>query len=204
MGAAATTGITTSGSVQFAYISNPGAGYTANVNIIFPYPGIPRYDETDYSYDNNEETYDMSVPVGFVTATAIGRVNNVGVVTSICITNAGSGYTMAPTAVVDPPPGIGSQFGGSYVFNEVVTGSQSGTTARVKEYDAVANTLEISIVTGEFSPGETIIGSESGAKYAMKFQNTDDLVTPYADNDVIETEADKIIDFSTSNPFGMP
>ena len=35
-------------------------------------------------------------------------------------------------------------------------------------------------------------------------QEKDDLVTPFADNDNIETKGKDIIDFSETNPFGMP
>ena len=38
----------------------------------------------------------------------------------------------------------------------------------------------------------------------MRSQIVDDLVTPFADNDNIETEADRILDFTQSNPFGDP
>ena len=93
---------------------------------------------------------------------------------------------------------------GSFLYNEVITGQTSGTTARVKEWNSVLGTLEISIVDGTFQAGETIIGDESGAKYAIRVVNTDDLVSGFADNDHIETQADSIIDFSEKNPFGMP
>ena len=42
---------------------------------------------------------------------------------------------------------------GSFIYNEIVTGSVSSTTARVKEWNAVTNKLEISIVSGEFQKG---------------------------------------------------
>jgi hypothetical protein len=64
--------------------------------------------------------------------------------------------------------------------------------------------MEVGIIDGSFVYGEYLTGSESGAKYVVGSVNTDDLVTPYADNDTIESEADTIIDFSQSNPFGMP
>ena len=64
--------------------------------------------------------------------------------------------------------------------------------------------LTVKVVDGTFSPGELIIGRESGATYAMRSQIVDDLVTPFADNDNIETEADRILDFTQSNPFGDP
>ena len=64
--------------------------------------------------------------------------------------------------------------------------------------------LEITIVDGFFTPGELIVGEESGACYQLSGQEEYDLVSGFADNDNIEFEADQIIDFSTSNPFGMP
>ena len=35
-------------------------------------------------------------------------------------------------------------------------------------------------------------------------RHTDDVIDPYTDNDNIEIEADGILDFSESNPFGNP
>lgn len=186
IGAAATAGICTSGSIQTVSISTVGSGYTMNPTITFSYSGI------------------SSTNPGFVTATAEGVINSVGVVTYVCITNAGCGYTFAPDIVFESPAGIGTDIGGSFIFNEIVTGQTSGTTARVKRYDGPDNVLEISIVDGEFGVGETIVGAESAARHVVRSIVTDDLVTPYADNDTIEFEADQIIDFDTKNPFGMP
>jgi hypothetical protein len=59
-------------------------------------------------------------------------------------------------------------------------------------------------VGGEFTDGELLYGEESGAIYILRKQIVDDLVTPYAQNDTLETEADKVLDFSEDNPFGMP
>ena len=64
--------------------------------------------------------------------------------------------------------------------------------------------MEVGVIDGTFIVGEVLSGSTSGAKYVIGGKNEDDLVTPYADNDTIEIAADKIIDFSSSNPFGMP
>ena len=97
--------------------------------------------------------------------------------------------------------GVGT---GSFVFNETVTGQTSGATARVKEWDAVNNTLEIAIVDANFVAGEEIIGSNSGARYSILKTNTDDLVSGFAENDTIQSAADDIIDFTETNPFGMP
>ena len=178
-GAIATAGITTRMSVQTITLTNAGSGYTFGPSIT------------------------MSDPPSGQAGAGIGTISAAGIVTAAYITNSGFGYTEAPT-ITFQGPGFGTDLGGSFIYNEIITGSISSTTARVKEWDAVTNKLEISIVSGEFQVGENVTGEESGAKFMIFDTKTDDLVTPYADNDNIETEADGIIDFSERNPFGMP
>ena len=150
------------------------------------------------SNDTSEKNYSTEVE-GVVRATGISSINTAGFVTSILLSDAGAQYVLTPEVVIEAP---------SYIGVTTSSGSVSGATARVKEYDAVANTLEIAIVSKEFVAGESITGSESGAVGVVSKVGTDvgsyDEVTPFADNDNIEREADSIIDFSTRNPFGMP
>lgn len=150
----------------------------------------------DWKYKN----YHVVQP-GVVRAVGIARTSAAGIVTSIVIGNTGSQYVLTPTVTIGT---TSTSSTGSFVFNEIVTGETSGTTARVKSYDAVNNVLEVSIVSGTFDKGEVIIGSESGARHSMKSQDKNDTVDPFADNDTIELKADDIIDFSKTNPFGMP
>ena len=185
VGAAGTVGITTLGSVGIVTVTGGGSGYTTHPTFTISAPG--------------------SVGVGSTAAYGIGYINSAGVVTTAYITNAGIGYSAEPTVTFEAPTGSGVGVGtGSYVFNETITGQTSGTTARVKEWDSVNNTLEISIVDGKFTDGETILGSNSGALYAVLKTNTDNLVSGFDDNDNIQTQADSIIDFTEKNPFGMP
>ena len=192
-GAAATVGIaTTTGSIQTISIaSTPGSGYTSNPTITFGQPGTAFSGPTaNYAY-------------------GIGHVNSAGILTTAYLVNPGTGYSSVQPHVgivtITDPAGIGATMGkGTFLFNEVVKGITTGTEARVKEWDAENNTLEISIVTGTFGAGEVLIGQSSGATYTIRTVNTDDLVDPFADNDVIETNADEIIDFTDTNPFGMP
>jgi len=93
---------------------------------------------------------------------------------------------------------------GTFIDNETVTGSSSGITAIVKTWNAVSGELVISNSTGDFVMGENIEGAESGAVYQLKIEETDNTVNKYPDNLSIETEADAILDFSESNPFGTP
>ena len=150
VGAAATAGITTIGSIGVVAITGGGSGYTTN----------PQF------------TASGNVGVG-TTAKGIGLINASGIVTAAFISHAGSGYTTAPTITFDAPTSAGSGIGtGSYIFNEIVEGQTSGATARVKEWNAVTNKLEISIISANFEKGEQIIGQNSGAKFAIFSVNT--------------------------------
>jgi hypothetical protein len=125
----------------------------------------------------------------------------VGIVTQIGITNAGAGYTVAPTVTVSSPFMGGT---GNYVFNEVVTGAASSSTGRVKAWDASTMELKVSITTGAFTDGEVVTGSTSGAQYEYQKVSATNVDDGFADNDNIESSADDIIDFTETNPFGMP
>ena len=182
IGAAATVGIST-GTVGIVTVTFGGSGYTTNPSVSFS--GI-----TTSSASNAE---------------GVGYVNTAGIVTSVYVTYGGVGYTTNPTVIIGAPTALGVGIGtGSYIFNEVVTGQTSGTTARVKQWSGVTNVLELGIVSGKFSRGESLVGGTSGAKFMVNHINTDDIVSPFTENDEFETEADKILDFTESNPFGMP
>ena len=144
------------------------------------------------------------------TATAIATINANTEVDSIRILNAGIGYTEgeAPTVSVAGFSTIGI---GTYIYNEIVTGELSGTTARVRDFRTVTSpipgvlpvtSLRVSLNTGKFSAGEIIVGSISSARYVVSDYDTESYDNPYDVNEEIETEADDILDFTESNPFG--
>ena len=176
IGVAATTEIS-NGIIGIITLTNGGSGYTSPPLVTISSPGIG------------------------TTAIAVSIISSVGIVTSIRVIDAGVGYTFAPTITIGSPD-IGSV--GTYIFNEVVTGSISSTTASVKSWDSLTNALEVSIISGSFVAGEAIVGSESAASRRLRVISTDDINDPYAENEEIELEADQIIDFSETNPFGMP
>jgi hypothetical protein len=93
---------------------------------------------------------------------------------------------------------------GTYRYNETVVGSDSGHTARVKSWNSTTNKLELSNITGDFVPGETLVGAASSASYEIKVITADNLVDPFAQNKEIQEEANVIVDFSEKNPFGTP
>jgi len=184
-------GIQNCGIVTNITITNPGGGYLTPPTVTI-------------SNDTAEKNYIDEVP-GVVRAVGVATVDVRGNVTAINMLNPGARYVVVPDIFISSPVGVaGTLVSGSFIFNEIVTGSTSGTTARVKEYNADTGVLKVSIVDGTFLAQETITGSESGAVSIIRSTNTDDTVDPFADNDTIELEADQIIDFSKSNPFGMP
>ena len=148
----------------------------------------------------------VDVALGIHTATGTAIISSAGIVTSIRIVDAGHGYVLgtsspAPTITLSSPDTSSS---GDYILNETVTGSSSSVTALVNSWDTSTSILTVKIVSGSFIVGETLTGSESGATRKLRVYNTDDVVTPFADNDNIETAADAILDFSEGNPFGNP
>ena len=201
-----TTGIATTTRTVEVGIQN--CGIVTGIIVTYGGGGYLTAPTVTISNDTSEKNYSTEVE-GVVRATGISSINTAGFVTSILLSDAGAQYVLTPEVVIEAPSYVGvTTSSGSFVYNEIVTGGTSGATARVKEYDAVANTLEIAIVSKEFVAGESITGSESGAVGVVSKVGTDvgsyDEVTPFADNDNIEREADSIIDFSTKNPFGMP
>jgi len=207
-GFAATVGISTNGSIQSITVTDGGSGYVTapTVSIGRTAGTYPLFSSNRYSFDSNTNTFDSKYPSPNRSAVGVATISASGIVTAIYILDGGEGYDTTPIVTITPPISADSSvsLGGTFTFNEIVTGSISGSTARVKEWNGVTDVMEVGIIDGSFVYGEYLTGSESGAKYVVGSVNTDDLVTPYADNDTIESEADTIIDFSQSNPFGMP
>jgi len=139
--------------------------------------------------------------ISSVSAAATAVVSAAGTIQSIHITNAGLGYTEAPIITISSPQlGIST---GSYVFNEKVTGTLSGTTAKVRNWNSVTGVLEVANISGQFKKGDILLGEESSAGLLLVSVNLD-TTDPFADNIDIETEADAILDFTEKNPFGSP
>lgn len=150
----------------------------------------------------------ISPPTGIgETATAIALINTDYEISEIRIVNAGYGYTEAPSIGFSVLPNTGI---GTFVYNEIVTGSTSGTQARVKNFTRRTDIssinppieLQVSINNGKFYPGEVLVGSISSSRYIIESYDTNSYEDPYDSNEEIEIAADAIIDFSESNPFG--
>jgi len=130
-------------------------------------------------------------------AKAEAILNTQGSVAAVRYTNVGSGYTFTPTISFSDPTAVSF---GDYQYNEVVTGTKTGTTAYVKSWDAENRILKVSIVDGTFALGESIVGAASS--YRVSSVQTNEFLDAYAQNIEIEEESDTIVDFSQRNPFG--
>ena len=176
VGAAATTEIA-DGTLGIVTLTAGGSGYIKEPLVTIAGPGVG------------------------TTASARAVISSAGIVTAIRWTDAGVGYTVGDTPTITiGAPDTGAF--GNYEVGETVTGAASSTTGIVNSWDASTGVLEIKIVDGTWTLGEDIVGPN--ATRAVSIINTDDTVTAFADNDNIETEADAILDFSDSNPFGDP
>ena len=186
-----------------------GSGAAATCSIEKTFSGVVRFIMTDNGIGfGTVPIVTIAQPGSGTTAVGIASIGNVGdfkQVNSIFIENAGRGYRSAPTVTIANPETMSGI--GTYQFNEVVQGMRSGTQARVKRWDYDTKILQISNVgigttTTGFFPGEDIKGLSSGALYSVTSYNRDDTTDKYNEGDIFESEADLIIDFSESNPFG--
>ena len=203
----------TGDSIDRILVVNPGAGYTQvpSVTIVgqsgsggiatavlgYRTLGIVTITSGGSLYSSAPIVSISTAPAGGVNAAAEAVLTTTGVVAEIRYINAGAGYTVNPTIELASPIGIST---GNFVFNEIVRGVSSGTTAYVKDWDADTRILKVSIVGSNFAIGELIVGA--AATHKVYSINTFDEYDPYAENIQIEDEADGIIDFSQKNPFG--
>ena len=130
-------------------------------------------------------------------AQAEAVVSTAGTVTQIRYSNAGVGYTFIPDIAIDK---VETAFFGDYEINSVVKGVSTGTSAYVQSWDSLNRILTVAIPNGNFAIGEAVVGAGVSYRISSIEDNFDNV--PFADNDNIELEADKILDFSEKNPFG--
>ena len=166
-------------------------------------------------YDEDRATLNVSAPdSGGIAATLVPTFTN-GTLTAINIlsggsgyksvrlidiTNGGSGYTSASASFTPAPAGIT----GAFTVPELVTGSSTGTTANLVEWNADEGFVKLKTPTGSFLVGELIVGSESGAQIVLDSRNEQATADPkYSESVTFENFGDDIIDFSEGNPFGL-
>jgi hypothetical protein len=206
------SGITTSSSIQKVLLINPGRGYVgiptitiSGVGIVTA--GISTQGSVGVVTISSGGSKYVTIPtvtfsspnVGWgITATGEAVVSSAGTVSQIRIVNSGLGYTTPPTITIGAASTLGI---GTFLNNEQITAQNSGVTARVKTWTKSSAILEISMVSDhKFKIGEIITGDKTGSQYIIKsidYNNTEN-----DDNNDIEVEADQILDFNETSPFG--
>ncbi len=181
-GAAATCSLVPAGKkgLQSINITNHGVGYSTAPTVAVSLPSL-----------SPQAPASVHPIVGTATSNPI---------TNLYITDAGAGFFSPPTITI----GAGATVGvGTFWFNEEVVGQTSNVVGRVKNWDADTGVLQVGIMTGTFYEGERLVGAKSGATYETSTTGTASTTADkYSQNDDIEFDADQILDFSESNPFG--
>ena len=180
------------GEIRAVNIVSGGAGYDEDrVSLVISSPDSPgRFATILPTFTNG-------------TLTALNIVNGGSGYKSVKLVDidaGGTGYTTATATFSAAPAGIS----GSFTVPETVTGSTTGSTANMVEWDAGEGWVKLKTPTGTFSIGETIVGSESGATIVL--DSRDEMATAdpkYSEAVTFETQGDDILDFSEANPFGI-
>ena len=186
-----------------------GIGAAATCSIETVYNGVVRINVTDGGVGySTVPTIQVGQPGAGTTAVGIASVGRAGdddVVKAVYVKNPGRGYSSTPVVTIADPSGMAGI--GTFLFNEVIEGERSFAQARVKNWDEDTNILQISNVgigstVAGFFPGEHIVGKTSGARYSIQEYDSEDREDKYNDSDIFESQADLILDFTESNPFG--
>ena len=195
------------------FIGGGGTGAAATCSINTSTKGVVRFTMTDGGVGfGTAPIVTVSVPpAGIASDRAVGiaSIGDAGdgfnQVNSIFVSNPGIAYTTVPTVTISNPETISGI--GTYLFNEIVQGMRSGAQARVKSWDKDTGILGISnigigtTVSGFFA-GEDVKGLTSEALFSVSVYDDEDRTDKYNEGDIFESEADAILDFTESNPFG--
>ena len=124
-----------------------------------------------------------------------------------------TGYTEIDALANDYAPSIDFTLyaggTGTYTKDEIVYQGTSVANATAKAYvsdwNAVTRILRLRNIYGAFAANTNVIGASNNATWSLETGNTqEDATTTFDDNVRIEQEADNILDWTETNPFGSP
>ena len=201
-------------------MTNAGYGYTVTPNVTITGGGgagaaatcgignssvykIDIINGGNYYYETPSVTIDAPTGAG-TTAIARANISVGGTISNIYIINSGLGYTAPPQVTISNPPLVGF---GTYQIGETVIGQKSNATGVVKKWTNISpsleKTLEVNMLTGEFLPGEVVVGSDSSAQYSVKVYDSNNRIDKYNQNEDFQLEGEGILDTTENNPFGF-
>lgn len=195
-------GYSTAPNITISGGGGAGAAATCSIGTSSVYK-INITDGGQYYYET--PVVEISGPTGAGTTTiAKANISIGGTVSSIYIRNSGIGYITAPNVIISAPSMVGF---GTYIVGETIIGQKSNASAVVRKWinpsDLSEKTLEINLITGEFLPGEIIIGSDSSAQYSVKVYDEYNDNDKYNQNEDFQIESEQILDTTENNPFGF-
>jgi hypothetical protein len=193
----------------FGYTESPkvlfsgggGSGAEAFANIADGIVGLITVTNGGSGYLTPPRITFASSDVGIITAKAFAVLNSTGSVESIRLLDSGANYINIPEIIIE---GAFNDGFGDYIQNEEVVATLSGTKAVVKSWNKDNLTLNLHKINGAFIFNDVLVGTISSASYKIYRETDYDIIDPFNNNDIIQKESEKIIDFSERNPFGMP
>ena len=142
-----------------------------------------------YMYALNIETFKYN---GELLNTGIDEIDRIGNIEAFAIEytlNAGGTSTFANMEIVYQGASLNAATAKAYVA----------------DWDKPNKLLKLRNIKGQFATNTAIIGVVSGASWTLASADTmEDANDDFDDNVRIETEADNILDFTETNPFGEP
>ena len=142
-----------------------------------------------YMYALNIETFKYN---GELLNTGIDEIDRIGNLEAFAIEytlNAGGTSTFANMEIVYQGASLNAATAKAYVA----------------DWDKPNKLLKLRNIKGQFATNTAIIGVVSGASWTLASADTmEDANDDFDDNVRIETEADNILDFTETNPFGEP
>ncbi len=207
----------TSGAINGFYITNPGAGYTTPPTVTIAAPNVVA--NGDYALNDivRGMTSGLEARVkSWDRDTRVLKVSQVGVGgTALMFTNDEIIRSLDSTYFV----GVKTATGNIGVTTNLITGINTTGLIIGQELNAVNNVIGIGATILSIGATQVVMsvnslnssavtgtslsyGSTAMVEYPLKIYNDNDTYDPYNEGDIFETEADAILDFSQTNPFG--
>ena len=142
-----------------------------------------------YMYALNIETFKYN---GELLNTGIDEIDRIGNIEAFAIA-----YTLNANGT--------STFANMEIVYQGASLNAATAKAYVADWDKPNKLLKLRNIKGQFATNTAIIGVVSGASWTLASADTmEDANDDFDDNVRIETEADNILDFTETNPFGEP
>ena len=212
----------TSGVITDIIITNPGQDFTSSTNVLFNNAGSGSNAAATVVVANQEDFKFNEIVTGTASTAKAKASLTSDQVTGIVMTDLGDGYTDVPAVTFHGGGGSGAtatatltngkitaitmnSLGSGYTTApQVFVGSSpKDAQGKVVRFDVTNKELELVDIVGSFTDNDTIRGKDSNAEWTINtFSSIENENDPEAENDFFESEGDRIVDWTETNPFG--